>query len=191
MTTGASTPSSNPLPLRSLVRSGLILVAISPLMFVASLWVQSYWLYSGFGVTLNLGFGLVLLAWSSTPTGDGAWPFTPADGPPPRRWAPEFVFWLCFWAWSTVAILMAGAVIWLLISNGLLGANLWLITVMIWCGFIVLFGWPFLFPLAVCNAFIQTGWDKDFAAIKGFIPLKLRERHARFCAMWPNVSGWG
>lgn len=174
-----------------MIRSGLVLVAVSPVMFAASLWMQSWTLYALFGIALNLGFVLILRAWFKTPTGDGAWPFTPADGPPPTRWAPEVAFWLRWSAWLTFSILAAGALVWLLTSNGLIGFNPFLGTVMIWCGFIATVGWPFLFPLAVWNAVIQTSWGTDFAPIQAFVPSRLRERRARFYSKWPNVDGWG
>ena len=191
MTTEAQSPHTKPHPLRLLVRGGTTLVLVSPLIFSTSLWMQSWVLYALFGVALNLGLGLIVWAWFKTPTGDGAWPFTPADGPPPARWAPEVVFWLRWSLCGTSILLAVGALVWLLLSNGLIGSNLLLVTVMMWSGFIGMIGWPFVFPVALGNAIIQSGWDADIAAIQGFVPLKLRERRERFNENWPNVEGWG
>ena len=100
-------------------------------------------------------------------------------------------FWLRWSAWLTFSILAAGALVWLLTSNGLIGFNPFLGTVMIWCGFIVMVGWPFLFPLAVWNAVIQTSWSPHFALAQWWVPYKIRQRRDRFNAAWPNVDGWG
>lgn len=169
----------------------MILVLVSPLMFAASLWLQSWPLYAGFGVALSLGLGFIVWAWFKTPTGDGAWPFAPADGPAPSHWAPEVAFWLRWSAFATGALLAIGALAWGLTSTGLIGFNTFLGSAMIVPGIIALVGWPFLFPAALANAlhFARRRPHQDSRI--SILPYKLRMRRQRFYENWPNVDGWG
>jgi len=174
-----------------MIRSGLVLVAVSPLMFAASLWMQSWALYAIFGIALNLGVGLIVWAWFKTPTGDGAWPFTPTDGPPPTRWAPEVGFWLRWSGCLMFALLAIGTVGWGLTWAGVFVFNTFLGSFMVMAAFVALVGWPFLFPLAVSQAVCNARRTPDQEFRISIVPYKLRMRRHHFNTSWPNVDGWG
>lgn len=191
MTDDAAVPRTTPHPARTMIRSGLVLVAVSPVMFAASLWIQSWVLYAIFGIALNVGFVLILRAWFKTPTGDGAWPFTPADGPPPTRWAPEVAFWLRWSACATGALLAISAAAWGLTWAGVFVLSTFLVSLLVMAAFVALVGWPFLLPMAVAQALWSARRTPDQEFRISIVPYKLRMRRQHFNTNWPNVEGWG
>lgn len=191
MTDEAAAPRTAPHPARTMIRSGLVLVAVSPLTFAASLWTDSWGLYALFGIALNFGFVLILRAWSSTPRGDGAWPFYAPDGPPPRTYAPEFFYRLKFFLWMHVITLAVavGLVIALAVRGFIdpLGDTSFLS----WAGGFLARIAPFALPVAILNAHRLIRWSPHFALAQWWVPYRIRQRRDRFNAAWPNVDGWG